>query len=65
MLNSLADKYPEVRQAAAYGFGIMGQKGGPVYAKHCAQILHPLIALIERSDARSTEGEHGSFPRQI
>lgn len=52
---ALADKYPEVRQAAAYGCGIMGQKGGPAYAKHCAQLVQPLIAAIEKPESRSTD----------
>ncbi|VDK72111.1 unnamed protein product [Litomosoides sigmodontis] len=36
MLNALSDEYPEVRQSAAYGFGIMGQHGGNAYAQACA-----------------------------
>uniref|UniRef100_A0A914HGN0 TOG domain-containing protein n=1 Tax=Globodera rostochiensis TaxID=31243 RepID=A0A914HGN0_GLORO len=55
MVNALADKYPEVRQAAAYGCGIMGLKGSPSYAKHCAQFLQPLVSAIEKTNARSTE----------
>ncbi|KAL3083321.1 hypothetical protein niasHS_011123 [Heterodera schachtii] len=55
MVTALADKYPEVRQAAAYGCGIMGLKGGQNYAKHCAQMLQPLINAIEKNGSRSTE----------
>lgn len=36
MLNALVDEYPEVRQSAAYGFGVMGQHGGSKYAQACA-----------------------------
>ena len=39
MRNALSGKYPEVIQAAAYGFGIMGLKGGMSYAASCALAL--------------------------
>uniref|UniRef100_A0A914ZIN3 Importin N-terminal domain-containing protein n=9 Tax=Parascaris univalens TaxID=6257 RepID=A0A914ZIN3_PARUN len=55
MLASLSDEYPEVRQAAAYGFGIMGQCGGPAYAQACAGALQQLATMISQPDARSTE----------
>uniref|UniRef100_A0A1I8EUB0 Importin subunit beta-1/Transportin-1-like TPR repeats domain-containing protein n=1 Tax=Wuchereria bancrofti TaxID=6293 RepID=A0A1I8EUB0_WUCBA len=55
MLNALSDEYPEVRQSAAYGFGIMGQHGGSNYAQACAGALPHLANMISRSDARSTE----------
>lgn len=32
MIESITDKTPEVRQAAAYGIGAIGQFGGEVYA---------------------------------
>lgn len=37
MLKALADENPEVRQAAAYGFGIMGLLGGNAYAQTCSR----------------------------
>lgn len=44
MLAALSDEYPEVRQAAAYGFGIMGQQGGNAYAQACAgEASFPLL----------------------
>ncbi|VDN92315.1 unnamed protein product [Brugia pahangi] len=55
MLNALSDEYPEVRQSAAYGFGIMGQHGGSNYAQACAGALPHLANMISRVDARSTE----------
>jgi len=55
ILNSLSDKYPEVRQAAAYGCGIMGLFGGQVYAPACAQLIEPLVMAIRRPGARDTE----------
>jgi hypothetical protein len=55
MLKALGDNFPEVRQAAAYGCGIMAMKGGPAYAQHSAQALGLLAAAIDRTDARATE----------
>lgn len=55
MLKALSNEYPEVRQASAYGFGLMGMKGGPNYAQLCAQALEPLAAMISKPDARETE----------
>lgn len=55
MLKALVDNYPEVRQAAAYGFGIMGLKGGTQYAQHCANVLKPLQESIALSNGKSTE----------
>ncbi|MFH4978712.1 hypothetical protein AB6A40_005421 [Gnathostoma spinigerum] len=55
MLAALSDEFPEVRQAAAYGFGIMGMCGGPAYAQACAGGLERLAAMINDPNARSTE----------
>lgn len=55
MLAALSDNFPEVRQAAAYGFGIMGQCGGPSYAQACAGALPHLANMISQPDSRSTE----------
>jgi len=35
MLQSLCDTSPEVRQAAAYGVGVMAQYGGETYRPFC------------------------------
>lgn len=45
----------KVRQAAAYGFGVMGMNGGTVYARACAEALPPLFALISAPESRSVE----------
>ncbi|CAF3778897.1 unnamed protein product [Rotaria socialis] len=50
-----ADSVAEVRQAAAYGFGVMGMNGGPVYARACAESLPALFTLVSASDSRSVE----------
>lgn len=55
MAESLSDASAEVRQAAAYGFGVMGMNGGPVYARACAEALPALFTLISAPDSRSVE----------
>jgi hypothetical protein len=66
IVNALVhDEYPEVRQAAAYGCGIMAQKGGPGYAEACAQLLNPLAAAIAKPSARSTEEDSAATENAI
>lgn len=36
MLQYVGDNRPEVRQAAAYGFGVLGKFGGPEFGPACA-----------------------------
>lgn len=55
MAESLSDPSAEVRQAAAYGFGVMGMNGGPVYARACAEALPALFAMISAADSRAVE----------
>jgi hypothetical protein len=55
MGESLSDSSAEVRQAAAYGFGVMGMNGGPVYARACAEALPALFAMISAPDSRIVE----------
>uniref|UniRef100_A0AC35TWV0 TOG domain-containing protein n=1 Tax=Rhabditophanes sp. KR3021 TaxID=114890 RepID=A0AC35TWV0_9BILA len=55
MLEYLNDEFPEIRQAAAYGFGVMGTKGGVGFAEACRNALPRLVECINRPDARSTE----------
>ena len=45
----------EVRQAAAYGCGVMAQFGGNDYAEACAKAVPLLVAVIEHGEARSKE----------
>ncbi|KAI9481685.1 MAG: armadillo-type protein [Benjaminiella poitrasii] len=52
MVAGISDKASEVRQASAYGVGIMGQFGGPQYADACAAALEPLFNLINSPNAR-------------
>lgn len=48
MLKALADEYPEVRQAAAYGFGIMGMIGGADYLNSVTSALEPLATMVNK-----------------
>ncbi|XP_067614434.1 importin-5 [Eurosta solidaginis] len=56
LLQYVADKSPEVRQAAAYGCGVLGQFGGEHFAVTCAQIIPLLVQVI--SDPKSREPEN-------
>jgi len=55
MADSVQDPSAEIRQAASYGFGVMGMNGGQVYARACAEALPRLFATISASDSRSPE----------
>ncbi|CAD6185409.1 unnamed protein product [Caenorhabditis auriculariae] len=59
LTQSLKDEYPEVRQAAAYGIGIMAlrsqQAGLEIYRQMSASCLPYLVEMIHRADARATE----------
>ncbi|OWR47024.1 importin-5 [Danaus plexippus] len=55
MLNGLREPQPEVRQAAAYGCGVLAQFGGPNFAAACARAVPLLAALIAEPDSRSVE----------
>lgn len=45
MLQSLGDSSPEVRQAAAYGVGVMAQYGGENYRSFCTGMKGPFSAV--------------------
>ncbi|CAF3307897.1 unnamed protein product [Rotaria socialis] len=46
MVENLADKAVEIRQAEAYKFDVMGMNGGPIYACACAEALPRLFTMI-------------------
>ena len=48
MLRAVEDEYPEVRQAAAYGFGVMALKGDSEFVPALAAALGPLCNCIAR-----------------
>ena len=55
LLGYITDKQGEVRQAAAYGCGVMGQFGGNGFAPICAQAVPLLIQVIQAPDSRSED----------
>jgi hypothetical protein len=54
LVECLKDKHPEVRQATAYGFGIMALHGS-LFTDICVQVLPLLAEMISQPDARATE----------
>lgn len=55
MLQYVKDKQAEVRQAAIYGCGILGQFGGEQFAPTCAQVLPMLLDVVLASESREPE----------
>ncbi|XP_067014129.1 importin-5 [Anabrus simplex] len=55
MLGYVADKTAEVRQAAVYGWGVLGQYGGDAFAGACAEALPLLVEVIKAPESRSPE----------
>ncbi|TKS66438.1 Importin-5 [Collichthys lucidus] len=55
MVQSLGDTSPEVRQAAAYGVGVMAQYGGESYRPFCTEAIPMLVRVIQVADSRSKE----------
>ncbi|KAG7268942.1 hypothetical protein CRUP_002938 [Coryphaenoides rupestris] len=55
MLQSLCDVSPEVRQAGAYGVGVMAQYGGESYRPFCTEAIALLVGAIQAAESRSKE----------
>uniref|UniRef100_A0A286XZM1 Importin 5 n=1 Tax=Cavia porcellus TaxID=10141 RepID=A0A286XZM1_CAVPO len=55
MLQYVCDSSPEVRQAAAYGLGVMAQYGGDSYRPFCTQALPLLVRVIQSGDSKTKE----------
>ncbi|XP_053986559.1 importin-5 [Hylaeus anthracinus] len=55
MIQYVSDKSAEVRQAAAYGCGVLGQHGGEAFAQACAEALPRLMEVINDPESRSPE----------
>lgn len=55
MLAGLSHGEAEVRQAAAYGCGVLAQFGGAAFAPACARAVPLLAALIASPHARAVE----------
>lgn len=52
MLQSVTDHHYQVRQAAAYGIGMMSLHGGPAYAEACKAAVPQLLAVINAPESR-------------
>ncbi|XP_041502184.1 importin-5-like [Microtus oregoni] len=55
MLQYVCDNSPEVRQAAAYGLGVMAQYGGDNYRPFCTEALPLLVRVIQSADSKAKE----------
>ncbi|CAD5235672.1 unnamed protein product [Bursaphelenchus xylophilus] len=55
LLRHAADSYPEVRQAAAYGIGVLAMKGGAQFAQVYPKALEVLAHSINLPDVRESE----------
>jgi len=55
LMKSIQSPQAEVRQAAAYGCGVLAQFGGPTFAQACAEMLPRLVAVIQEPSARDEE----------
>ncbi|RUS70137.1 hypothetical protein EGW08_022100 [Elysia chlorotica] len=55
MISAITDKTPEVRQASAYGIGVMAQFGGEIYADACAECIPRLVSVIEHAESKLVE----------
>ena len=55
LMGFICDKQPELRQAAAYGVGVMAKFGGDVYASTCAEAIPLLVKTIQEPESRSPE----------
>jgi len=55
LLSCVSSPQPEVRQAAAYGCGVLGQCGGPGLAPAAAQAVPLLVEVIQQPDSRQPE----------
>ncbi|XP_043927244.1 importin-5 [Protopterus annectens] len=60
MLQSVCDNTPEVRQAAAYGIGVMAQFGGENYRPFCTEALPLLVGVIQAPDSKTKENVHAT-----
>lgn len=55
MIQYITDESAEVRQAAAYGCGVLGQFGGEAFAQACAEALPRLVEVINKPKSREPE----------
>jgi len=55
LMGCVGSPQPEVRQAAAYGCGVIGQCGGPGYAQIASQAVPLLVEVIAHPQSREPE----------
>lgn len=55
MLQYVCDNSPEVRQAAAYGIGVMAQFGGENYRPFCTEAIPLLVGVIQMEGSKTKE----------
>jgi len=55
LMSCVSSNQPEVRQAAAYGCGVIGQFGGPGYAQIASQAVPLLVQIIQQPESRQPE----------
>jgi len=55
MMACITSSQPEVRQAAAYGCGVLGLCGGPGLAAAAAGCIPPLCEVVNQPDSRQPE----------
>lgn len=55
LLEQIIDETAEVRQAAAYGAGLMAMNGGPGYAQACSSCIPLLVQVISDPESRAVE----------
>lgn len=52
---NLKSPHPELRQAAAYGFGVLAKHGGETFPKILADTLPSLVSIIQDPNSRLAE----------
>ncbi|XP_014663942.1 PREDICTED: importin-5-like [Priapulus caudatus] len=55
LMQHIVNSHGEVRQAAAYGAGVMAQFAGPEFAQACAEAIPLLMQVIGAPDSRACE----------
>ncbi|KAL1132390.1 hypothetical protein AAG570_010345 [Ranatra chinensis] len=55
MIEGVTDKNPAIRQAAAYGCGVLAMHGGPTFAATCAEAIPRLAQIINDPESRSDD----------
>ncbi|RWS08235.1 importin-5-like protein [Dinothrombium tinctorium] len=55
LVSGIQSTHPAIRQAAAYGWGVLGKYGGEVFASECSNCIPLLVQMIQAPDSRSEE----------